>query len=84
MIRGCVHGVALIVRTFWQTRKNSESIEIGSFNGERKHRTHAEFNLYTDGSKTGDGVGAGAALYRNNEMVRDGLCTLPPNASLYG
>jgi ribonuclease HI len=44
------------------------SVNTDSFTGEAKHRSHAEVTIYTDGSKTEQGVGAGFVLYKRRKV----------------
>ena len=41
-------------------------INLESFDGRHKHIRKSQFTVYTDGSKTADGVGAGFVIYRHN------------------
>jgi ribonuclease HI len=50
-------------------REKSFIINCKSFDGQRKHRVHSEYTVYTDGSKTGDGTGAGYVVYHKNQAL---------------
>ena len=47
-------------------------INTDSFDGTRKHRQHSEYTIYTDGSKTSGGVGAGFVVYYRKELIHTG------------
>jgi ribonuclease HI len=45
--------------------------------------THSQYNIYTDGSKTQDGVGAAFVVFRNNVIIHQQNYKLNPEASVY-
>ena len=44
-------------------------INTESFDGKPKHKQKAETTIYTDGSKTDYGVGAGFVIYHKNQRI---------------
>ena len=44
-------------------------IESDSFLGQKKFLCPSQFNLFTDGSKTDNGVGAGFVIYKNKKEI---------------
>ena len=52
-------------------------VNTDSFDGTQKHLCPAHFNVFTDGSKTGEGVGAGFAVYKKSVVVEEMSVPLP-------
>ena len=44
-------------------------VNVDSFDGKAKHRSHSEVTVYTDGSRMEMGVGAGFVVYRKKQVV---------------
>ena len=59
------------------------SINLNSFSGESKHLRRMEQNIYADGSKTNEGVGAGFVLYKQNKRVHIESIHLPDNSTVF-
>ena len=53
-------------QTVWD---RTYTVNTASFDGHRKHRTHSEYTVYTDGSKTNEGTGAGFIIYHHRDVV---------------
>ena len=45
--------------------------------------THTQINVYTDGSKTAKGVGAGSAIYLFNQLIHEDFFPLAPGATIF-
>ena len=58
-------------------------VNVDSFSGAKKHLRPAHYNIYTDGSKTARGVGAGVAVYKNIRTVKDYSISLPGNSTYF-
>ena len=52
-------------------RSRGFHINTDSFDGKRKHRRHAEYTIYTDGSKTKDGNGSGFVIFHNKNIIHE-------------
>ena len=52
-----------------------------SFDGASKHLQPAQYNVFTDGSKTSKGVGSGIAVYKNVQAIVHKSLSLPPNVT---
>jgi hypothetical protein len=58
-------------------------INYDSFDGTRKHRQHSEYTIYTDGSKTKHGSGAGFAVYYKKECIESRAFSLPQGCTVF-
>jgi ribonuclease HI len=58
-------------------------INLDSFDGLRKHRQHAEYTIYTDGSRTKDGTGSGFVLYHKKTQIDTRSYALHANATVF-
>ena len=58
-------------------------VVMDSFGGDRRFLTPTQYNLFTDGSKTGLGVGAGAVLYHNKQEVASISCKLADSSTAF-
>ena len=58
-------------------------IQTDSFSGQRKFLTPSQFNVYTDGSKLNNRVGAGVLISRHNHVLFTESYRLPNKASVF-
>ena len=58
-------------------------VNTDSFSGASKHRRPAQFNVFTDGSRTGEGVGAGIAIYKGTAPLDEKKISLPPYGTVF-
>ena len=70
-------------RTVITAERGSFRICRDSFGGERKYSTHAQMNVYTDGSRTESGVGSGVAIFARGKVVVEGKFTLPDSSTVF-
>ena len=54
-----------------------------SFAGDRKFLTRSQFNVYSDGSKTASGVGAGFTIIRNQKEILSGETKLNESCTVF-
>ena len=59
------------------------NFNLDSFSGAKKHIMKAEVTIYTDGSKTKDGVGAGIVVYYKNTRIFTDSFKLPNTATIF-
>ena len=58
-------------------------INTDSFTGAGKHRTHTEFNIYTDGSQYHGQTGSGFIIYKGQKEVMTGSMKLPDYSTVF-
>ena len=58
-------------------------INKDSLSGEAKHRTHTQYNVYTDGSRINDQTGLGIAVYKGNREILTESARLPDYATVF-
>ena len=58
-------------------------INTGSFDGRSKHIQRAETTIYTDGSKTEYGVGAGFVIYHKNKRIHAESIHMPSTSTVF-
>jgi hypothetical protein len=58
-------------------------INLDSFDGLSKHRQHAEYTIYTDGSRTASGTGSGFVLYHKKEQIETRSFSLHKAATVF-
>ena len=58
-------------------------INTDSFDGNPKHIQKAETTIYTDGSKTNDGVGAGFVIYHKNRRIHTESIHMPDTSTVF-
>ena len=58
-------------------------VNLESFQDKRRYRRPAQTNLYTDGSKVGDQVGAGFAIFQRQKELASGRSQLPDYATVF-
>ena len=58
-------------------------INTDSFNGGARHIQRAETTIYTDGSKTEFGVGAGFTIYNKNRRIHTESIHMPATSSVF-
>ena len=58
-------------------------INTDSFDGNPKHIQKAETTIYTDGSKTDHGVGAGFVIYHKNKRIHTESIHLPGTSTVF-
>ena len=56
---------------------------LDSFDGNRKHRTLSEFNIYTDGSKINNNTGCGFSIRHNKREIMTGSFRLPEFSTVF-
>ena len=59
------------------------NINLDSFSGHSKYRNGIEHSIYTDGSKTKEGVGSRFVVYRQNIRVHTESVTLPDHPTVF-
>ena len=58
-------------------------VNSDSFQGDRKHRTHTEFNIYTDGSQHHGQTGSGYVIYKSQTEILKGSARLPDHSTVF-
>ena len=58
-------------------------INTDSFDGNPKHIQKAETTIYTDGSKTDHGVGAGFVIYHKNQRIHTESIHMPDTSTVF-
>ena len=58
-------------------------INTDSFDGNPKHIQKAETTIYTDGSKTDHGVGAGFVIYHKNRRIHAESIHMPDTSTVF-
>ena len=58
-------------------------INTDSFDGNPKHIQKAETTIYTDGSKTDHGVGAGFVIYHKNKRIHAESIHMPDTSTVF-
>ena len=58
-------------------------INTDSFDGKPKHIQKAETTIYTDGSKTNHGFGAGFVIYHKNKRIHAELIHMPNTSTVF-
>ena len=58
-------------------------INTDSFDGNLKHIQKAETTIYTDGSKTDHGVGAGFVIYHKNRRIHTESIHMPDTSTVF-
>ena len=58
-------------------------VNTDSLKGGKKHLRPSQFNLFTDGSRTRDGVGSGVVLYKHQTCIREESYRLPDEATVF-
>ena len=58
-------------------------VVLDSFTGQAKYKQHSQVNVYVDGSKDGDNVGAGAAICFGKNLVAEQSVTLPKHTTVF-
>ena len=72
-----------IDRTNALNLNNKFMINTDSFDNYTKHLMHSQLNVYTDGSKTHTGTGAGFVIYDKQKLVHKDYFPLSPTATVY-
>ena len=54
-----------------------------SFTGDAKHRTHTQYNAYTDGSRLNERTGSGLVIYKGKNEVHTRSVRLPDHATVF-
>ena len=62
--------------------KKHYHVILSSFNTNRLSIKPSEYTIYTDGSKTENGVGAGFVIYHKRERIHIDSCSLPNTSCL--
>lgn len=68
--------------TIW-THNFNEQINYFKWNQYKQALIPSELNIFTDGSKTKQGVGAGLVIYRHSHMIKEDSFSLPHNATIF-
>ena len=68
--------------TIWT---HNYSVQVHEFksNEYKQALTPSEINIFTDGSKTKQGVGAGLAIYKQGQLIKEDSFSLPHNATIF-
>ena len=64
-------------------QKKNKKKNMDSFDGESKHIQKAETTIYTDGSKTDHGVGAGFVIYHKNRRIHTESIHMPDTSTVF-
>ena len=72
-----------IDRTSALNLNNKFTVNTDSFNNYTKHLMHSQLNVYTDGSKTDIGTGAGFVIYDKQKLIHKDYFPLAPTATVY-
>jgi len=59
------------------------TVNTDSFDGKSKHTRKSEYTIYTDGSKTNNGTGAGFVLYHKKDIIHTESFKLPDTATVF-
>ena len=63
---------------------NKFKINTQTFGPEyKKHIVHTNTNIYTDGSKTKTGTGAGFVIYDKHNLIQKDYIPLSPTATIF-
>ena len=62
---------------------NVFKINRDSFDGRAKHRTHTQYNIYTDGSRYNDQAGSGFVIYKGSREISSKGYRLPDYATVF-
>ena len=68
------------------TQKNLDKryhVVLISFQNNNATIKHAEYSIYTDGSKTENGVGSGFVVYHKNERIQMESFSLPTTTTVF-
>ena len=63
--------------------KQAYQVDLSSFRGGREYREHQQYNIYTDGSKTGTKVGSGFLILQGEQTMEEGSLRLPTTSSVF-
>ena len=58
-------------------------VDMDSFQGDRRFQQLSQYNIYTDGSKTGSNVGAGYVIMKRNTVIAEESLRLPVTATIF-
>ena len=64
-------------------RTRNFRLNSDSFSGASKHRTYSQYNIFTDGSRTGGQTGSGFTIYRGHTEIECRSLRLPDYASVF-
>ena len=70
-------------RCYEHLRRKAYHVILSSFNTNRHKIKPSEYTIFTDGSKTSNGVGAGYVVYYKNERIQAESISLSANATVF-
>ena len=64
-------------------RQRKYRVDLHSMEGGTKHLIKSQTTIYTDGSKTKQGVGSGFVVYYKNQLIHSDHTTLPFHTTVF-